>query len=80
MINRKRFFNQFESMPVENCCCYWCKKQGQLDTGIVFEFKNRQIISFHIDHKIPRSHGGTDDLSNLVLSCQRCNLKKRDKI
>ncbi len=31
---------------------------------------------FHIDHIIPRQHGGTDDPSNLALACFRCNLHK----
>lgn len=31
---------------------------------------------FHVDHTVPRSRGGTDDLSNLVPSCAACNLAK----
>jgi hypothetical protein len=34
------------------------------------------FASFHIDHVIPRQHGGTDDPSNLALACFRCNLHK----
>lgn len=33
----------------------------------------------HIDHHIPRSRGGTDALSNLLLCCRRCNCSKQDK-
>lgn len=33
----------------------------------------------HVDHVFPRSRGGSDDLSNLVPSCARCNLSKRDR-
>ena len=29
-----------------------------------------------IDHVVPRSRGGTDELSNLVLACRRCNSAK----
>ncbi len=32
--------------------------------------------TFHIDHVIPRKHGGTDDLENLALACDRCSLHK----
>jgi 5-methylcytosine-specific restriction endonuclease McrA len=32
-----------------------------------------------VDHVIPRSKGGANDLSNLVPSCHRCNSLKRDK-
>jgi len=26
-----------------------------------------------IDHKVPRAHGGADDLANLLLTCACCN-------
>jgi len=29
-----------------------------------------------IEHIIPRAHGGTDDLANLALACDRCNFEK----
>ena len=32
--------------------------------------------TFHVEHIIPRKHGGTDDLSNLALACDRCNASK----
>ena len=31
---------------------------------------------FSIEHIIPRSKGGTDDLKNLALACQGCNNRK----
>ena len=31
-----------------------------------------------IDHVIPLSHGGTNELDNLITSCRRCNRKKHD--
>jgi 5-methylcytosine-specific restriction endonuclease McrA len=30
----------------------------------------------HVDHVVPRSKGGTDDLGNLVSSCEGCNKSK----
>lgn len=30
-----------------------------------------------IDHKIPRSRGGTDDPENLTIACEECNGRKR---
>jgi DNA-binding XRE family transcriptional regulator len=30
----------------------------------------------HVDHIVPRIHGGTDRVSNLVAACLPCNLKK----
>lgn len=35
-------------------------------------------VTLHVDHKIPRKHGGTDDLDNLITSCEQCNLGKGD--
>ena len=34
--------------------------------------------SFEIEHKVPISKGGTNDLSNLFCSCHTCNLIKHD--
>lgn len=31
---------------------------------------------FSIDHILPRSLGGTDDLDNLALACSRCNQRR----
>lgn len=33
-------------------------------------------IAFHIEHIRARQHGGSDDLDNLALACDRCNLHK----
>lgn len=34
--------------------------------------------SWHLEHKQPRTKGGTDEMSNLAVSCARCNLEKGD--
>jgi len=31
---------------------------------------------FHIEHIVPRVHGGGDDLANLALACAACNYGK----
>ena len=33
-------------------------------------------LRFHVEHIIPRQHGGTDDAENLALACPDCNLVK----
>lgn len=33
-----------------------------------------------VDHVIPQSFGGTDDLDNLVLACASCNSKKGTQV
>ena len=37
------------------------------------------IKNFHIDHYIPRSRKGNSNISNLVASCPKCNMKKGNK-
>ncbi len=45
--------------------CWWC---GQ------------KLAAYHIDHRIPASKGGSNDPSNLVLSCPTCNVRKNAKM
>lgn len=33
-----------------------------------------------VDHRIPKKHGGTDDISNLQAMCQHCNRSKGDTV
>jgi len=35
---------------------------------------------YHVDHLVPLSRGGTDNPNNLVVTCQFCNLSKKDKL
>lgn len=49
--------------------CYYCGKK--LGTG-----KN----AYHVDHIIPLSRGGSNDISNLVIACPQCNVSKQDKL
>lgn len=63
-------------------------KAGRVSTALRFKilerdyFKcaycgaNPQITSLHIDHKLPVSEGGTNELSNLITACAECNLGK----
>ena len=34
------------------------------------------LAALHVEHIIPKVHGGTDDLENLALACIDCNLHK----
>ena len=34
------------------------------------------LAVLHVEHIMPRAHGGTDDLENLALACIDCNLHK----
>jgi hypothetical protein len=46
--------------------CYWCL--SDLDHV------------YHIDHRIPLVRGGSNDASNLVMSCPKCNMSKGGKL
>lgn len=39
-----------------------------------------QGASFHIEHIMPVSLGGTDDPNNLAWACPGCNLKKSNRV
>lgn len=49
--------------------CYYCFKK--LSQG---------KKAYHVDHIIPLSRGGSNDPSNLVITCPSCNLSKKDKL
>lgn len=46
--------------------CYWC--------GM-----NLKNVKVHLDHYTPLSKGGEHTISNLVISCYKCNIRKKDK-
>src|SRR4051812_45331434 len=48
--------------------CEYCLMHQQL-----------QGATFHIEHIVPESSGGPDELSNLCLACPSCNLHKSDR-
>lgn len=51
----------------DNYTCMYCGASGD-------------NISLEIDHIIPVSKGGIDNINNLVTACSTCNNKKRAKI
>lgn len=40
---------------------------------------HRPFDNWQIEHQLPRARGGSDDLGNLVLACQECNVQKGKK-
>src|SRR4051794_3289225 len=38
-----------------------------------------QGATFHVEHVVPRSRGGTSELENLAWACPSCNLHKSDR-
>lgn len=58
--------------------CVYC---GELPAGVAYRTHPTAIaLGLHVDHVIPRSHGGTNDAKNLVTSCDTCNRSKSDRV
>ena len=48
--------------------------------GICVGCENEYLVKdFHIDHEIPKSKGGQDNIENLQLLCKNCNSVKGDR-
>lgn len=54
-------------------CCVFCGKDL---SGTVHITENKEI---HYDHIVPLCDNGLNDVSNLQLACQECNLRKSGK-
>jgi len=52
--------------------CFWCGVE--VDTSL----KRNDPRKPHCDHFIPLSKGGTHSLDNMVTSCLKCNVTRRD--
>lgn len=46
-------------------CCEYCRLR-----------QRHSELVHHVEHVIPKQHGGLDDAENLALACHRCNLHK----
>ncbi len=49
-------------------CCHYC--------GVGITFYRKKPNSLEIDHRVPISRGGSDDIANLVATCRPCNSLK----
>lgn len=58
---------RFEILKRDNFTCQYCGRNVREDN-----------IKINIDHIIPRSKGGNNDIINLITSCKECNLGKSD--
>lgn len=58
--------DRFEFLKKFNFTCQYCGRKAP-------------EVVFHIDHIIPRSKGGNNNLSNLTLACDDCNIGKGNK-
>lgn len=47
--------------------CYWCGRRTK-------------VADCHADHVVPLAKGGSHDVSNLVIACSACNMRKHAKL
>ena len=53
-------------LQTQRCKCWWCKRE----VG----------SNYHVDHLIPISRGGSNDKSNIVIACPKCNMSRNNKL
>lgn len=78
---RNKFFDTWPNgYPYANSGKYYCSNYGCKD-------KNGRICNFivsnkcseaHVDHVVPKAHGGRNCISNLRIMCCHCNTSKND--
>lgn len=54
---------RFTVLTRDNYTCRYCGAQAP-------------DVKLHVDHVVPKSRGGLDEMANLVTACQRCNQGK----
>jgi 5-methylcytosine-specific restriction endonuclease McrA len=54
----------------------WAGKCLHCNAHLLIGLDGEPISRATIEHIVPRTHGGTDELTNLGLACARCNLQK----
>jgi 5-methylcytosine-specific restriction endonuclease McrA len=54
-------------MVSQEYSCFYCSKPF---------FDNTLDTKIHVDHKIPISRGGKNNIANIALTCPQCNLSK----
>ena len=54
----------------------WSGKCLHCNTRLTVALDGQPIGRATIEHIVPQTHGGTDDLRNLGIACARCNSEK----
>ena len=44
------------------------------------EINLKETSNYHLDHVVPRTKGGTNDLDNLQIACKEANMAKSDML
>lgn len=64
----KRINTYWETLTRDNFQCQYCGKNPTQHGAVL-----------HIDHIKPRDDGGSNDITNLVTACERCNAYKGNR-
>lgn len=59
---------------------YTCQYCGARPRLLTLYRAGKKHTTLHVDHMIPRAHGGRDDITNLVTACRGCNMAKGHRI
>jgi 5-methylcytosine-specific restriction endonuclease McrA len=68
--------DRFKLLKLSKLVCSICESPVAIFRDRAFFGKVPQA---HLDHIVPRSRGGQNDLSNIRILCDRCNLSKGSK-
>lgn len=58
---------RFKILQRDNFTCKYCGRNVKDNN-----------VKLHVDHKIPISKGGSNNVDNLITSCSDCNIGKND--
>lgn len=58
----------------------WVGKCIHCNAKLVVSLDGQADGAATIEHIVPRTHGGTDDLANLAIACPRCNALKGKRL
>jgi HNH endonuclease len=60
-------------MTIKDAIRQWVRRKARYLCEYCHSSEEASAAQFAIDHILPRSLKGSDDLNNLALACQRCN-------
>jgi 5-methylcytosine-specific restriction endonuclease McrA len=72
VLSHERVTPKYKLWLMQEGRCRWC--------GEVMRLRGPGPDVVTIDHVIPRSKGGSDDIDNLVGACRLCNNRRGDTV
>lgn len=66
----RNYKTRFSVLKRDGFRCQYCGADPKKDESVIL----------HVDHIIPKSKGGGDEMENLVTSCFKCNIGKSNNL